>query len=518
MKKKAKAAKFKMDFFKKPAKLPKFKLGKRKNIIILPDKVKRIKYDLIPPFAYAEIKQNGGLKYNLIEPDLSKKEKETYDKIISGLLEIIDVELTSIKNEENTIKYLEEQIEKVVNELNLKLNNKLYQKIMYYIYRDFIGLNDIEALFSDPYIEDISCNGVNVPLYIIHRKYGSLETNIIYKDESELKEFIVKMAERCGRFISYAEPLLDGSLPDGSRIQASFSKDITTHGPTFTIRKFREIPFSPIDIIKNKTVSSEVLAYLWLAVESGTSILIAGGTGTGKTSLLNVLSMFIPKTAKIISVEDTRELQLPHENWIPSVTRVGFTKEYGEVTMFDLLKESFRQSPDYVIVGEVRGKEAYVMFQGMAAGMPSIGTMHAGKVEDVIHRLETPPISLSPSLIETLDLVLIMVHSKEKGESARRLKEVVEIEAVDPNGNARTNRAYSWLPATDDFEKRGYSWLLQSISQKKGIQLEDLQKDLENRKKVLDMLVKKGVKDYKEVANAISEYKKNKTKFIKQSK
>jgi len=351
---------------------------------------------------------------------------------------------------------------------------------------------------------------MNIPIYVVHRKYGSLKTNILFKDESELKEFIVKMAERCGRFISYAEPLLDGSLPDGSRIQASFSKDITTHGPTFTIRKFMEIPFSPIDIITNKTISSEVLAYLWLAIESGSSILIVGGTGTGKTSLLNVLSMFIPRNAKIITVEDTRELQLPHENWIPAVTRIGFSKEYGEVTMFELLKESFRQSPDYVIVGEVRGAEAYVMFQGMAAGMPSIGTMHAGKVEDVIHRLETPPISLSPSLIEVLDIVLLMVHTREKGESARRLKEVVEIESVDPSGIARTNRVYSWLPESDDFEKRGYSWLLQKISQKKGISLEDLQTDIENRKKVLDSLVSGGVKNYKEVADIIAEYKKKK--------
>ena len=519
VKKKSVKKQFTFELFKKAEKMPKFKLGKKKNLVIFPQNVKNFKYNLIPPFSYAEIKVEGSEKtYNLHEPVLSKKEKDSYDKIVSGLLEVIDVELTTIKNIKNTLEYLEEQIGKVIGELNIKVEKKLYQKIMYFIYRDFVGLNEIESLFHDPYIEDISCNGTGIPIYIVHRKYGSLKTNIVFNDESELKEFIVKMAERSGRFISYAEPLLDGSLPDGSRIQASFSKDITTHGPTFTIRKFREIPFTPIDIIVNKTVSSEVLAYLWLAVESGSSILIAGGTGTGKTSLLNVLSMFIPRNAKIITVEDTRELQLPHENWIPAVTRIGFSKEYGEVTMFELLKESFRQSPDYVIVGEVRGEEAYVMFQGMASGMPSIGTMHAGKVEDVIHRLETPPIDLSPSLIEVLDVILLMVHTREKGESARRLKEVAEVESVDPNGIARINRAYSWLPESDAFEKRGYSWLLQKISQKKGISLEDLQVDMENRKKVLDSLVERGVKDYKEVANAIAEYKKDKVKFISESK
>ncbi len=161
-------------------------------------------------------------------------------------------------------------------------------------------------------------------------------------------------------------------------MQASFSKDITTRGPSFTIRRFREEPMSPIDLINNRTISSEMLAYLWLAVESGASILVGGGAATGKTTFMNVLSMFVPPSAKIISIEDTRELNLTHGNWLPAVTRAAFAKGYGEVTMFDLLKESFRQTPDYVIVGEVRGQEAYVMFQGMAAGFPAMGTIHAG--------------------------------------------------------------------------------------------------------------------------------------------
>ncbi|MBU3905231.1 MAG: type II/IV secretion system ATPase subunit [Nanoarchaeota archaeon] len=498
-------------------KLPKFKLDKRKAMIILPNEFKKIKYDLIPPFAKVElIKEKNEITYNLIEPELTKKEQDDYERIIDGLMEVIDLELTSIKNKENVLTYVEKQIQDVVNELNISLTDISHGKIMYFIYRDFIGLNHIEPLLQDPYIEDISCDGLNIPLYIIHRKFGSIKTNIIYKEESELKEFIVKVAERCGRFISYAEPLLDGSLPDGSRVQASYSKDITTHGPTFTIRKFTETPFSPMDLIINKTIGSEVLAFLWLAVESGSSILIAGGTGTGKTTFLNVLSMFIPQNAKIITVEDTRELQLPHENWIPAVTRPGFSKEYGEVTMFDLLKESFRQSPDYVIVGEVRGKEAYVMFQGMASGMSSMGTMHAGKVEDVINRLQTEPINLSPSFIETLDLVLIMSHTRGKGQSARRLKEVVEIESIDfKTGASRTNRIYTWLPSTDTFEKRGYSWLLQKISKNKGIALEELQQEVLDRKKVLDWMRKSKISDYKEVANLIKEYRQDKVKFMK---
>lgn len=502
-------------------KLSKFKVSEKTNkLIVLPEgKEIDFKYTLVENFAFAHLKwdkENKELVYNLEEPKLTNEEQKLYDQIIKGLLEILDIELSAIKKKEEAVSYIEEHVKKVVTEYNLNIKNDSFLKIMYFIYRNLIGLNQIEPLLRDPYIEDISCDGISIPLYIVHRKYGSIKSSIIYNDENDLREFIVKLAERCGRFVSYAEPLLDGSLPDGSRVQASFAGDVTTRGPSFTIRKFVEQPFSPIDLMNNGTANSDILSYLWMAVESGSSILVSGGAATGKTTFLNALSMFIPPAAKIVSVEDTRELQLPHNNWIASVTRTAFVKGYGEVTMFDLLKEAFRQSPDYVIVGEVRGQEAYVMFQGMAAGMPSIGTMHAGKVEDVIHRLETPPIDLSPTLLETLDIVIIMTHAKEKGENARRVKELVEIESVDPaTGTARTNKVFNWLPSDDTFEYRGYSWLLQEIAKEKGVTIEDLQKEIANRRKVLDGMKKKGIANFKEVAKVLADYSKNPQSVLK---
>jgi flagellar protein FlaI len=503
----------------------KVKAKKRKekveNFIVLPKGKTGVRYQLIPPFVFADIKWDRGSKefvYNLVEPKLNKEESEIYQKILNGLLEILDVELSAIKKKEEAVEYLEKQIEKILYEYEIKLSENVRSKIMYYIYRNFVGLNKIEPLMQDPYIEDISCDGVGIPIYIVHRKYGSIKTNIVYEDANELREFIVKLAERCGRFISYAEPLLDGTLPDGSRVQASFSKDVTTRGPSFTIRKFVKEPFSPIDLLNNKTVGSEVLAYLWLAVENGASILIGGGAGAGKTTFLNVLSMFIPPAAKIITIEDTRELNLPHENWVPSVVRIGFVKGYGEVTMFDLLKESFRQTPDYVIVGEVRGKEAYVLFQGMAAGIPAMGTMHAGRVDDIIYRLETPPINLSPSLVDTLDIVIIMIHAREKGETARRVKEVVEIESVDPRtGIARTNAVYYWSPNEDKFEfsRKGSSWYLQELAAHKGVSLEDLWVELKKRKLVLEWMQKKGITKFKDVASILAEYRKDPESVLK---
>jgi flagellar protein FlaI len=491
-------------------------------IVSFPEGNAGIKYSLIEPFAYADIKWYEDEKefvYNLIEPELNQDEEKTYEKIVAGLMEIIDVELSSVKKKEEALDYLEEQTKKVLDEFEIKLPEKSFLKILYYIQRNFVGINELEPLMQDPYIEDISCDGVNIPIYIVHRRYGSIKTNIIFTESKKLKEFVVKLAERSGRFISYAEPLLDGTLPDGSRIQATFATDVTTRGPSITIRKFVQEPYSPIDLLNKKSVSTEILAYLWLAVENGASILIAGGVGTGKTTLLNSLLIFVPNELKIISIEDTRELNLPHENWVPSVTRVGFAKGYGEVTMFDLLKEAFRQTPNYVVVGEVRGAEAYVMFQGMASGIPAMGTMHAGRVEDVIYRLQTPPISLSPALIDTLDFVIIMIHTREKGESARRMKEIVEIESVDPvSGKARTNQVYHWSASEDAFEYTGVSYFLQEIAAHKGVEVTELIKELERRKALLEWMQKNNIIHYRDVVRILTEYRKDPEKVLKNAR
>ena len=230
------------------------------------------------------------------------------------------------------LDFLEKSIRQLLDEYGYTLNEHEYMKIMYYIFRDFVGLNEIEPLLRDPYIEDIGLDGIGIPVYIVHQKFGSIRTNIIYKSEEHLREFVTKISERCDRYISYAEPLLDGTLPDGTRIQASLASYVTARGPTFSIRKFREVPFSPIDMLRLGTVSPEMLAYIWFVIENGANIMIAGGVATGKTSMLNSLSLFIPHEANIVSIEDTRELNLMHENWIPGVARAGFTGSgVGEV-------------------------------------------------------------------------------------------------------------------------------------------------------------------------------------------
>lgn len=478
-----------------------------------------VKYPLLEPFAYAHVKwlpEEKKLFYNIEEPELTPKEKETLKKIEAALTEIIDVKITKFEESKAT-EYLQKKITKVMENMGISPPKKSFIKMMYYIIRDFIGLNEIEPLMKDPYIEDLGCPGLNNAVYLVHRKLGSLETSIIYKDLDYLNNFVIKLSERCGRYISYAKPLLDGTLPDGSRVQATLAKDVTTKGPTFSIRKFRRNPFSPVDMLNLKTSSPDMLAYLWFLVEHSASMIVCGGVSTGKTCFLNSISMFIPPEEKIVSIEDVRELNIPHINWIPATSRVGFGipevsgRRYGEVTLFDLLKESFRMKPDYTIVGEVRGKEAYVMFQGMASGNPSLGTMHAGSVEDMIKRLQTPPIELSPSLIEALDVIVVLVNAKEKGKSARRAKDIVEIQSVDPStGKPHTIKTFSWIPSVDEYKNdTSKSQLLRRISFESGIPYPKILEELENRKKIIEWMKRYNVVQYDEVCKLINLYYKD---------
>ena len=366
-----------------------------------------IRYCIISPFAFVHIywdDKNYELVYSVDEPILTEQEKSYKDQLTSAIEDLINFEAVIERNEDVFLEYIDKRLKILAVEFGLDIPYESYKKIYYYLCRDFLGANEIEPLLRDYFIEDIQCNGLESPVYIIHRIFRNIKTNIVFKSSAKLESLIEKLAQRCGQHISYANPILDGTLPDGSRINATYTSDITSKGPTFTIRKFTKTPWTPINLISFRTLSPEMLAYLWTLVQYKMNILIAGGTASGKTTLLNAIAFFIPPEARVVSIEDTRELNLPRENWLPSVVR-GSTggKGENEVTLFTLLRASFRQSPDYVIVGEVRGKEASVLFQGMASGHSSVSTMHADSVDTLIKRLETPPIELSPTLLNVLD-------------------------------------------------------------------------------------------------------------------
>jgi len=478
------------------------------------DKTKiNVRYTLISPYVSVHIywnKKEGELMYQIEEPPLNENEQSLLNTLELSLGEMININVLIQKTVESRIEYIDKTSRLLIEELDLQIDEESYRKIFYYLFRDFIGLNEIEPLMRDYFIEDVECNGINTPIYIVHRIYRNMKTNIKYESLEKISSFIEKLAQRCGKYVSYANPLLDGSLPDGSRVNATYTIDVTSRGPTFTIRKFTKIPWTPVQLINNGTISPEMLAYFWILLEYRSNILISGGTASGKTTLLNAIAFFIPPEMRIVSIEDTRELNLPRENWLPSVARTALSQgSVGEVDLFTLLKNSFRQNPDYVIVGEVRGKEAFVLFQGMASGHSSVSTMHADSVDTLIKRLETPPIDLSPSLLNTLDCVAIMTHAVLTKREMRKVREIVEIVRVDDKGIALTNTPFIWDIRDDAFYFKKDSKVFEKLSRRYGVSVESLNKELDFRARLLYELRKRKMFDFDQTQKIINEYYKN---------
>lgn len=472
-----------------------------------------VRYMLVPPYSSAHIywsEKYGELVYEIEEPKLESYEKEVLERVEEAMIELVNVNVAVDKSVEAITAYIDKTARLLIDELNIKISSEEYNKIFYYLFRDFVGFNEVDPVLRDYFVEDIECNGVDTPVYVVHRVYRNLRTNLIYKDMDALAGFVEKLAQRSGRYVSYAQPILDGSLPDGSRVNATYTKDVSSRGPTFTIRKFTKTPWTPTQLISFNTLSPEMLAYFWILIENKANLLISGGTASGKTTLLNALAFFIPPEARVVSIEDTKEINLPRENWLPAVARtsMGIGKA-GEIDLFQILKSSFRQNPDYLIVGEVRGKEAFVLFQGMASGHSSLSTIHADSVDTLIRRLQTPPIELSPTLVNSLDCVAIATHAVVAGHETRRIREIVEIVNVNKDGSALINTPFKWDALKDVFYFKKQSKVLEKISVKRGIPMEKLQKEFIIRTKLLYSLYKKKIFGFDEVGNIINNYYKN---------
>jgi flagellar protein FlaI len=488
-------------------------------------------------------------RYEIIEPELTEFELEKKKELAHLFKMLADIDAFNMQMEEKA-SFLEQTLEEIITDNNIsfipekkrkgllsqlrKTKDEVIEeqdpipekemtpeqieesknKIFYYLFRDFLGYGRIDIIMKDDGIEDISCDGHETPIFIYHRKFEAIETNVYFKGELELNSFIVRLCQLAGKQISIYSPIVDGKLPDGSRLQGTLARTVT-RGSTFTIRKFKENPLTPLDLIKHKSLSREMAAYFWMAIENGASILFCGGTASGKTTALNALSLFIPASHKIISIEDTREVSLPHKNWIAGTTRTGFSsseenKTGKDIDMFDLIRAALRQRPRVIIVGEVRGKEAYSLFQAMATGHTSYATVHASTIHTLIQRLENPPISLPRALLTSLD-VIVFQNAVEIGKKmVRRMTSVTEIIKLDSDTNQLIFMApFQWVSKTDDrFESSKTSKIMNRIKQQNDWDDKQLEDEISNRMLVLEWMEKKNISTYKDFGRVIAEYQK----------
>jgi flagellar protein FlaI len=491
-----------------------------------------ITYPVDPPYQYVHIeynKKDGALQYQVVEPQLSEDERvaleiveRAFEKLVSTNIEIIEGERRA--------EYLKERFYSLVHIFGLKLTEQQKERMFFTLKKQYLGYSRIDSLMKDKYIEDISCNGSDINLYVQHRIYGSIRTDVKF-GEVELNNFVLKLAQIGGRHISLLQPIRDVTLPDGSRGNLTLGGEVTRKGSTFTIRKFRANPISPVEMMDYHSVDAQELAFLWILMEYKRSILVSGGTATGKTTFLNVLCSFIPSEYKIVSIEDTAELNLMHPNWVQSITRAGFgtqdstsvsgvsgvsAKSPGDISLYDLLVAALRQRPEFIIVGEVRGGEAFTLFQAIAVGHAALGTIHAGSMDELLARVESNPMNVPRSLFSNIDVVLFPMHIKKGERSVRRLSSIIEMLELDrDSGDLITNTAFKWLPDVDEFRYQGRSFLFDKIRDAQGVAKDFLNQEMKDRTAFLLWLQKEGIRDYNAVSAQIRLYYRDKPEVMK---
>jgi len=470
------------------------------------------KYPLYEPFSHVAIVQNpktGEYKYVLDELQLDPLERGVYNRI----LEILLAEIESPKEEiADPRRFFAEEAKKIVDKYRISLGwlpDVSWYKILYHAERDLVGFGKIDPLMRDPNIEDISCDGVTKPVYIWHRKFESIETNLEFEDDEVLDNMVVKLVHMAGKHVSSAFPIVDASLPGKHRLAVCYRREVTPFGTAYTIRKFREDPYSIVDLINIGTFSEEMAAYFWMCLENRASIMVLGGTAAGKTTALNSLACLIKPGSKIITIEETAELNLPLENWVSLIARQSYGlggSTVGEVALFDLVKTSMRHRPDILVVGEIRGQEAYVLFQALATGHGGMCTMHAENLDSAVKRLTQKPMEISPAYLPLMNVILSIqrVHLTKNNEK-RAYRRVITVNEIADYEDYR--QPFKWRPSTDEHAiDLEHSFMLSSIAERQGVDKAILLEELVRRKDVLHWMRERNIRSYKNVAAIIAEY------------
>jgi len=510
-------------------------LGYMRRQLLANRRAVSVTYPVNPPYAFVHVgfdAEKGEFVYSALEPTLKPGEQDTIVKIrekmeaIMAHEELPIADGLSLEQSPELRDYLRKRFDTVLDLYDIDVPDKRKAVLFYYIVREYVGLGRTDSVLRDPFLEDISCLGPGVPLYVFHRVFGSVRTNVVYDSEIELNKYIFRLAQISGKHISIYQPILDATLRDGSRINLTLGTEVTRKGSTFSIRKFSQDPVSPIDLLRFGTVSPFELAYFWTLIEHHRSILISGGTASGKTTFLNAISMFIRPEDKIVSIEDTPEIHIDHQNWIQSVARSGYgmasgisgasgvsgisqqgSKNLGSVTLFDLLVAALRQRPEYVIVGEVRGTESFTLFQAISVGHASMSTVHAGSIGELLHRIENEPMNIPRVLFQALDAVAFPSQMVLNGNRVRRILSVTEILEVDAATNELlTNDVFRWIPSSDTFQFLGRSFVLEKVGRTTGKNVDDFIREMRRKEAYLKLMDKLNLTYFRDVSRAIASY------------
>lgn len=449
-------------------------------------------------------------QYNITKQNYTTKEKELLGEIRENLVDLAISTGENIQaNEEKLLNNIKSFLFDRLDDVPIEYINKLSRKIL----RDIAGYGEIDPLIQDDDLEEIMIIGINKPVFVYHRSYGMMKTNITFTNEQDLLDLIDTIARQINRRIDQESPILDGRLTDGSRINATIPP-ISADGPSLTIRKFRKDPFTIIDLINSKTISVELAAFFWLCFDGlgvkSANAIISGGTSSGKTTTLNALSAFINPSERIITIEDTLELQIPHEHVIRMETRVANVENKGELTMNDLVKNSLRQRPDRIIVGEVRAEGAITLFTALNTGHSGFGTLHSNDARETITRLTNEPMSVPEIMIQAIDFIIMQNRIyTPSGKSFRRISEVAEVVGIE-EGVVQLNKIFQWTPETDTIDNVSItSKTLSQIANLSGKSMNELYHEIEKREMVLSHMVRNNIRSVSEVNNILERYYKN---------
>lgn len=452
-------------------------------------------------------------QYNVFKQKYSSEEKLLLSELRENLVDLAISSDESLQvNEDKLLNDIKNFLfaKLANNSQNNAISNEYLDNLARKLFQDLVGYGEIDPLIRDDNLEEIMVIGIDKPVFVYHREYGMMKTNILFKDAGEVMNLIDSIARQINRRIDQESPILDGRLPDGSRVNATIPP-ISADGPSMTIRKFKRDPLTIIDLINSKTISVELAAFFWLCFDGlgvkSANAIISGGTSSGKTTTLNALSSFINPKERIITIEDTLELQIPHEHVIRMETRPPNVENRGELTMNDLVKNSLRQRPDRIIVGEVRGSEAITLFTALNTGHSGFGTLHSNDARETITRLTNAPMSVPNIMISAIDFIIMQNRIyRSDGVSFRRISEVAEVSGIE-EGVIQLNKIFEWDSQSDTIKNVGItSKTLTEIANVSGNSLNSLYDEIKNREIVLQHMVDQNIRSIRDVSTVLEMY------------